>query len=116
MALGMLGASAQTKIGYINTEELISLMPEAAKAETEIKDYQNSLKQLGQTLEIDAVKKRDQYYLDSLKLTPSMKEVRTEELVKLYTRLQNYDQEIQQKQLSTIKPKLRLFKTKRWML
>lgn len=97
MAFGMLSASAQTKIGYINTEELISLMPEAAKAEIEIRDYQNSLKELGATLETDANKKRDQYFIDSLKLTPSMKEVRTEELLKLYSRLQNYDNEVQQK-------------------
>ena len=32
MALSMFGASAQQKIGYINTDELISVMPEAEKA------------------------------------------------------------------------------------
>ena len=36
MAVGMLSASAQTKFGYINTDELISLMPEAAKADADI--------------------------------------------------------------------------------
>ena len=52
---------------------------------------------MGQTLQIEADKKRDQYFKDSLNLTPSMKEIRRDELVKLYTRLQNYDQEAQQK-------------------
>ena len=97
MALGFFSASAQTKIGYINTDELMSIMPEAAKVNTELNEYQASLEQLGQTLTIDADKKREQYFLDSLKLTPSMKEIRRNELVTLYTRLQNFSQEAQEK-------------------
>lgn len=97
MAFGMLSASAQTKIGYINTDELMSLMPEAAKINTELTEYQTSLQQQGQTLQKEADAKRDQYFLDSAKLTPSMKEIRRDELVKLYSRLQNYDQELQEK-------------------
>mgnify|MGYP003541932964 CR=1 FL=1 len=97
MAFGILSASAQTKIGYINTDELMSVMPEAAKINADLNEYQTSLQQQGQSLRMEADKKRDQYYLDSLKLTPSMKEIRMDELVKLYGRLQNYDQEAQQK-------------------
>ena len=97
MALGIMSASAQTKIGYINTDELMSIMPEAAKINTDLTEYQASLQQLGQTLTVDADKKRDQYFLDSLKLTPSMKEIRRNELVTLYTRLQNFEQEAQEK-------------------
>jgi outer membrane protein len=97
MAFGMLSASAQTKIGYINTDELMSLMPEAAKINTDLNDYQTSLQQMGQTLQKDADTKRDQYFIDSLKLSPSMKEIRRNELVTLYTRLQGYEQEMQEK-------------------
>jgi len=96
MAFGMLSASAQTKIGYINTDELISLMPEAQKADAEIKEYQVSLQQQGKTLMEEADKKRDQYYVDSPKLSAQMKEIRTTDLVKLYSRLQNYEQEMQE--------------------
>lgn len=97
MAAGMLSASAQTKIGYINTDELISLMPEAVKADAEIKEFQTSLQQQGQVLQTEADQKRDQYFKDSSTLSQSMKEIRRNELVTLYTRLQNYDQEIQDK-------------------
>ena len=97
MAFGVLSATAQTKIGYINTDELISLMPEAQKADAEIKEYQASLQQQGKTLMEEADKKRDQYYIDSSKLSKPMKEIRTDDLVKLYTRLQNYEQEMQDK-------------------
>jgi len=97
MAFGMLTASAQTKVGYINTDELMSVMPEAAKINADLTEYQTSLQQQGQALQVEADKKRDQYFIDSVKLTPSMKEIRRDELVKLYTRLQNYDQEAQEK-------------------
>ncbi|HEX2684771.1 MAG TPA: OmpH family outer membrane protein [Ferruginibacter sp.] len=97
MAFGILSASAQTKIGYINTDELMSVMPEASKVNTDLNEYQQSLQQQGQTLQIEADKKRDQYFKDSVTLSASMKEIRRDELVKLYSRLQNYDQEAQQK-------------------
>lgn len=97
IAFGMLNASAQSKIGYINTDELMSVMPEAAKINADLNEYQASLQQQGQTLQVEADKKRDQYFIDSIKLSPSMKEIRRDELVKLYTRLQNYDQEAQEK-------------------
>ena len=97
MALGVFSASAQTKIGYISTDELISLMPEAAKLNTELAEYQTSLQQQGQTLQTEADKKRDQYFKDSAALSASMKEIKRGELVALYQRLQNYDQEAQEK-------------------
>lgn len=96
MAFGMLSASAQTKIGYINTDELMSVMPEAAKINEDLNAYQQALQQQGQALQVEADKQRDQYFIDSLKLTPSMKEIRRGELVKLYTRLQGYEQEMQE--------------------
>ena len=97
MALGIFSASAQTKIGYISTDELMSLMPEAAKINTDLNEYQASLQQQGQTLQVEADKKRDQYFKDSSALSASMKEIRRDELVKLYQRLQGYDQEAQEK-------------------
>ena len=112
MAFGMLSASAQSKIGYINTDELMSIMPDAAKINTELNDYQVSLQQQGQTLQIEADKKRDQYFIDSLKLTPSMKEIRRDELVKLYTRLQSYDQEAQEKAQQYAQTKIGPLRTK----
>ena len=96
MAFGIMNASAQTKIGYINTDELMSVMPEAAKIQTDLAEYQTSLQQQGLNLQKEADAKRDQYFIDSSKLSPSMKEIRRNDLVKLYSRLQNYDQEAQE--------------------
>ena len=43
MALGVFNASAQTtKIGYISLDELIGVMPEAEKADGELKEDRKS--------------------------------------------------------------------------
>lgn len=95
MALSMMGASAQTKIGYINTEELIGVMPEAEKADTELKEYQNSLAQQGQDMAKDADERADQFVKDSIKLSPSMKEIKRKEIIDLYQKVQNWQQTAQ---------------------
>ena len=112
MAFGMLTASAQTKIGYINTDDLMSVMPEAAKINEDLNAYQQALQQQGQTLQIEADKKRDQYFKDSISLSASMKEIRRDELVKLYSRLQTYDQEAQQKAQEYAQTKIAPVRTK----
>ena len=112
MAFGILSASAQTKIGYINTDELMGVMPEAAKINEDLNAYQQALQQQGQTLQIEADKKRDQYFKDSINLSASMKEIRRDELVKLYSRLQTYDQEAQQKAQEYAQTKIAPVRTK----
>lgn len=96
MALGMMSASAQVKIGYINTDELMSIMPEAAKLNADLTEYQNTLQQQGLTLQKEFETKRDQFYKDSATFTNQRKEIVRGELVKLITRLQTYDQEMQE--------------------
>jgi outer membrane protein len=97
MMSGIFSASAQNKIGYINTDELMSVMPEAAKINAELTEYQNSLQQQALTLKNELDKKVEQYNIDSAKLSTSMKEIRRDELVKLYQDLQNYDQTASEK-------------------
>ena len=97
MAFGVMSASAQTKIGYINTDELMSIMPEAAKINTDLNEYQTTLQQQGLALSKEADTKRDQFFKDSATFSNSKKEIVRDELVKLYSRLQNYEQEAQEK-------------------
>ena len=97
MAFGVMSASAQTKIGYINTDELMSIMPEAAKINTDLTEYQTTLQQQGLALAKEADTKRDQFFKDSATFSNSKKEIVRDELVKLYSRLQNYEQEAQEK-------------------
>ena len=112
MALGIMSASAQAKIGYINTDDLMASMPESAKLQTDLNEYQASLQQQGLALQKEADSKRDQYFLDSIKLSPSMKEIRRNDLVKLYSRLQNYDQEAQEEAQKYAQTKIAPVRTK----
>src|SRR5882672_2585332 len=96
MVLGVYSASAQSKIGFINTDELISVMPEAAKADGELKEYQASLVQQGQDMGKEADDKAAQFVKDSLKMTPTMKEIKKTEIVGLYQKVSNWNQTAQE--------------------
>lgn len=97
LALSFLGATAQTKIGYVNTDEVIGAMPETEKANKELQDYQASLGSNYNDLEKEANDKSAKFIEDSVKLSASMKEIRREEIIKLYQRIQNYNTEAQEK-------------------
>lgn len=96
MALGMLTASAQNKIGYISTEDLISDMPEAEKADNDLKQYQADLTQQGQDMMKDLSMKDSLFVRDSMKLSASMKEIKRGELIDLYQKVQNWNQQAQE--------------------
>jgi outer membrane protein len=97
MALGFFTASAQTKVGHINTEELISVMPEAEVADKELKEYQGSLAAQGQDMAKEADEKAEQFVKDSAKLSASMKEIKRNEIVEMYQKVQNWNQIAQEK-------------------
>ncbi|RYY49243.1 MAG: OmpH family outer membrane protein [Chitinophagaceae bacterium] len=96
MALGVFNASAQSKIGYISTDELIGIMPEAEKADNELKAYQAELAQNGQDLMKDLSNRDSLFVKDSAKLSASMKEIKRKELITLYQRVQNWQNEAQE--------------------
>ena len=96
MVLGtFLNASAQNKIGYISLDELIGVMPEAEKADAELKEYQASLAQQGQDMMKELGDKDSLFVKDSAKLSPSMKEIKRNELIALYQRVQGWNQQAQ---------------------
>ncbi len=112
MALGLMNASAQVKIGYVNTDVLMSIMPEAAKVNADLNEYQTTLQQQGLTLQKEANTKRDQYFKDSATFSNSKKEIVRNELVKLYTRLETYDQEMQEMAQKYAQEKIAPLRTK----
>jgi outer membrane protein len=95
MALSFIGASAQTKIGYINTDEVIAAMPETEKANKEIQDYQESLGKQYDDLQKEADEKSKKFVADSATYSPSMKEIKRDEIIKLIQRVNNFQQEAQ---------------------
>jgi outer membrane protein len=100
LALTMLVISnasfAQAKIGYISTEELIGAMPEAEKANAILQDYQTSLQQQGQDYYRELSEKDSAFGVDSIKLSPAAKELRRNDLIALYQKVQGWQQTMQQ--------------------
>lgn len=100
MIMGIVGlsytAKAQGKIGYLSADEIIVLMPEAAKVDTQLNQFQQALYQTAQDKQTafnDAVAK---FYKDSATMNPSLKEVKRTELQKQVSELSGAEQQIQQ--------------------
>jgi outer membrane protein len=90
-------ADAQSKIGYISLQELISAMPEYKKAQAEMQDYQKALVQQGNDYQQAFMLKQKSMADDSSKWTSAVKEVKKKELNELYIKWTNFvNQEAQQ--------------------
>ena len=98
ISAGIFGFSTTTnaqKIGYISADEVIQLMPEAATVQKQLDQYQQSLYQNAQDKQNalnDAIQK---FVKDSATLSPSMKEVRRNDLQKQQQELSGESQRIQ---------------------
>ncbi|HLY71432.1 MAG TPA: OmpH family outer membrane protein [Puia sp.] len=101
--------NAQTKIGYVNLGELISVMPESKKADTAFNDFRNSLQQQlleyqNEYYEADSVLKSR----DTVKFTKPQLEVKKRNLLDLQIKLQGFNeqaqQQMQQKQQDLLAP------------
>jgi outer membrane protein len=101
IAVSMIGVtntvSAQGKIGYISTEELIGAMPETETANKQLQDYQSSLQQQGQDYYRELNEKDSAFGADSSKMTATQKELKRTDLIELYQKVQNWQQTMQQK-------------------
>jgi outer membrane protein len=86
-----------TKFGYINSMELLSLMPEAKKANAELetltKTYEDQIKKMSQELET----KYKAFTAEEKTMTDAIKEVKAGELESLNQRIQSLQQSAQEK-------------------
>lgn len=89
-------ANAQTKIGYISTEELVSIMPETAKADSNLQQYRGALIQNAQDKQSALENAIEKFNKDSVTMSNSVKDVKRGELQKMLSDLQAEDQRIQQ--------------------
>lgn len=100
ITMGIFGLSnttkAQIKIGYISADEIIVLMPEAAKVDTQLNQYQQSLYQNAQDKQNAFNEAVAKFYKDSVSMNPSLKEVKRIELQKTVQELSGAEQTIQQ--------------------
>ncbi len=100
ITIGIFGSSnttkAQGKIGYISADEVIVSMPEAAKVDTQLNQFQQALYQAAQQKQNDFNEAVARFYKDSATMNPSLKEVKRTELQKTVSELSGAEQQIQQ--------------------
>ena len=89
-------AEAQSKMGYISTEELVSIMPETAKADSNLTQYREALIQNAQDKENALQAAIEKFNSDSAKMSNSVKDVKRADLQKMLSDLQGESQKIQQ--------------------
>jgi len=87
--------NAQSKMGFISTEELISVMPETAKADSNLQQYRGALIQNAQDKQASLESAIEKFNKDSTTMSSSVKDVKRTDLQKMLTELQGEDQRIQ---------------------
>ena len=93
---GTTQVNAQNKIGYISTEELVSIMPETAKADSNLQQFRTALIQNAQEKQSSLEAAIEKFNKDTLTMSASVKDVKRVELQKMLNDLQAEDQRIQQ--------------------
>ena len=99
IALGLIAANqvnAQMKIGYISTQDLISVMPETKIADSNLTQLQTALIQNAQEKEAKLNADVEKFNKDSSTMSEAVKSVKRKELQKLYQELAGEEQRIQQ--------------------
>ena len=101
-------ATAQSKIGYISTEELISVMPETHKADSNLQQFRNALIQNAQDKQSALESAIEKFNKDSATMSVAVKDVKRGELQKMLqdisTEEQRIQQQLQQRQQELIVP------------
>jgi outer membrane protein len=101
---------AQMKIGYINTQKLLELMPVAAKVDSALNAYAQQLQQQQQAMMQELNDKRVKYEedLQNGEMAKSVMETRESEILDLQRRVQSFQQtaqeDLSQRQQKLYKP------------
>lgn len=90
-------ANSQTKIGHISTEDLIGAMPEAENANTELQEYQQALQQQGANYYKELNELDSLFARDSAKMNKATKDLKRNDMIALYQKVQGWQQTMQQK-------------------
>lgn len=96
----LIGASvfAQSpKFGYINSSELLSLMPEVRSADSSLQLYAKSYQEQLETMGKEYQRKVQEYQSQEKTMSDAVKEVRAKEIQQLGERIQSTEQSAQER-------------------
>ena len=89
-------ATAQTKFAHVNFGELVQLMPEADSAMVQLEAANNEAQETYNSMVAEFQSKYDQFEQKQATWTPAVRESKQKELMDIQTRVQEFQQAIQQ--------------------
>lgn len=90
-------ASAQTKFGHINSQELLGLMPEVKKADNDLKTYAKTFEDQLESMTKEYQKKVTEYQSQEKTMTDAVKEVKQKEITDLGARIESTQKSAEEK-------------------
>jgi len=105
---GSLSAQVNAKLGYINSSDLLDLMPGKDSIEVQLKNYQQSLESTIQGMIQEYQSKIQDYQANSAAMSQIIRQTKEKEIQDLETRIQSFQQnaeaDFQQKQAELFDP------------
>lgn len=84
------------KIGYVNTDEIITNMKETQDAYTQLESYAKELQAQLETIQVEFNNKLQEYQNGTETMTDAVRQLKEKELTDLNTRIQEFQQVAQQ--------------------
>ncbi len=111
MSIGIFASNsiqAQNKIGYINTEELVAIMPDIPAADKELKAFQADMQFYLDSLQNELSKADSSFIADSIKMNTTQKADARKKLIEIYSKIRDFSSQtetaLQQKQEILLMP------------
>ncbi|MGE0077050.1 MAG: OmpH family outer membrane protein [Bacteroidales bacterium] len=109
ISVASMNANAQNfKFGHINSQELLSAMPDRDSAEVKLKKYTQSLQEQIEELQVEFNKKYQDYIQKRSTYSDAIREMKEKELQEMQQRAQEFqqtaEQDYQRMQSETMKP------------
>ena len=96
------------KLGHLNSNDLLELMPEKAAAEKSIQDYAKQMENQLLEMQTELEKKYNSYMAEKANLSEIVAKTKEEELMSMQQRIQTFQQsaqtELQKKEQDLLKP------------
>jgi len=83
-----------TKIGYINSQELLAVMPETIKAQEEYTKEAKAVQEQLEIMQVELNNKYENYLKEEATLSDPIKRTKQEELQQMQQRIQNFQADV----------------------
>lgn len=96
VALGLCAVQAQNKLGYINSNELLSIMPESVAMQDELQSYAKGLESSLGAMQAEGEKKLADYQQNEATMSELVKQDKIRELENIQQRILEFQQNAQE--------------------